>query len=370
MLRLRLNQWKVRDYLVLFLPIQIGIVQLLSESPEFVERYYSQGIYPLLGQLNRLLWGWIPLSVGDLMYTLFGLWAIRSLYKTLRHFWSNTWFKIKGILATISVVYGTFYLLWGLNYFRLPLEQQLGISTEYSTEELLDLTGRMVSYINAIQENITLDSTAPVQPNASRTEVYQKIAETYATASQRHPILTYHYPSQKTSLYSVPLSYMGYGGYLNPFSGEAQVNGQIPSFRWPSVAAHEVGHQLGYSAEDDTNFLGYWLCFQSDNYQVQYAAYSSALAYLLGDLRRRDPEAFTYYFDLLNEGVKENYRELRRFWDAHENPTEPIFKALFDSYLKVNQQTAGITSYSRVVALLIGYHRIDPFIPPSSIPVP
>lgn len=39
---------------------------------------------------------------------------------------------------------------------------------------------------------------------------------------------------------------MGYGGYLNPFTNEAQVNGITPKFRLPTVSGHEVGHQLGY----------------------------------------------------------------------------------------------------------------------------
>jgi hypothetical protein len=55
--------------------------------------------------------------------------------------------------------------------------------------------------------------------------------------------------------------------------------------------------------------------------------------------------------------VVENYRQLRRFWDAHENPAEPLFKAAFDGYLKANNQSAGIASYSRVVGLIIGFDR-------------
>ena len=52
------------------LPIQYLILLLLRNFPEFVERYYSQGIYPFLSALLRYVFGWIPFSVGDVFYLL------------------------------------------------------------------------------------------------------------------------------------------------------------------------------------------------------------------------------------------------------------------------------------------------------------
>ena len=49
---------------------------------------------------------------------------------------------------------------------------------------------------------------------------------------------------------------MGYGGYINPFTNEAQVNAKVPQVRLPSISGHEVGHQIGYASESDTNFIG------------------------------------------------------------------------------------------------------------------
>ena len=360
----------LRDALVILFPAQILLVVVLSFNPSFVERYYSHGIYPVWSSINRIFWGWIPISVGDLFYTITGYWMLRSLWQGLKHIRHDPLDKLKNVVATLSVIYGLFYWGWGLNYFRLPLEEQLGIETTYTTEELTDLTARMVSHINDIHGQLVRDSTLGVTHNLSRKEIFQRVFEAYKKGRSTHPLLDYPFPSQKTSLYSIPLTYMGYGGYLNPFTGEAQINGEIPPFRWASVAAHEVGHQIGYSAEDDTNFIGYWVCLQSDDPYLDYAASSSALAYLLGDLSRRDREAFDHYYGLLNEGIRENYRELRRFWDAHENPMEPVFKAVFNSYLKANQQSAGIESYSRVVALLIGFDQKNDLLPASTLLVP
>jgi hypothetical protein len=62
----------------------------------------------------------------------------------------------------------------------------------------------------------------------------------------------------------------------------------------------------------------------------------------------------------MNPGVRENFRELQEFWKAFQNPLEPAFKSIFNSYLKVNRQKDGIRSYNRVVSLMVSYHRENP----------
>ena len=49
---------------------------------------------------------------------------------------------------------------------------------------------------------------------------------------------------------------MGFSGYLNPFTNEAQVDILIPKYQLPTTASHEVAHQLGYAAENEANFIG------------------------------------------------------------------------------------------------------------------
>ena len=46
---------------------QVLIVQLSTYFPSFIESYYSRGIYPYISIFLRILFGWIPYSVGDLL---------------------------------------------------------------------------------------------------------------------------------------------------------------------------------------------------------------------------------------------------------------------------------------------------------------
>ena len=45
-------------------------IKILSLSAAAVERIYSMGVYPVVSRFQRLLFGWIPFSVGDLLYAL------------------------------------------------------------------------------------------------------------------------------------------------------------------------------------------------------------------------------------------------------------------------------------------------------------
>ena len=144
------------------------------------------------------------------------------------------------------------------------------------------------------------------------------------------------------------------------FTNEAQVNALLPNFRYPVVAGHEVGHQLGYSAENETNFIGYLVTSSNSDIYFKYSAYSYALAYCLSDIRKRDEPTFERLFKTINGGVKKNYNEISEFWLTYKNPTEPVFKSIFDTFLKANNQSKGIDSYNAVVSLLINYHEEHP----------
>ena len=50
-----------------------------------------------------------------------------------------------------------------------------------------------------------------------------------------------------------------------------------------------------------------------------------------------------------------NYQEVQNFWKSYENPIEPVFEKTFDNFLKANNQSDGMKSYSYVVALLVNY---------------
>jgi hypothetical protein len=92
---------------------------------------------------------------------------------------------------------------------------------------------------------------------------------------------------------------------------------------------------------------------------MQYAGYHLALGYALADCRKRkDIDSKTLY-KKLNAGVLKQYQQVSAFWQSYQNPLEPLFKKSYDTYLKANNQTAGINSYSLVISLLVHKYQKD-----------
>ena len=61
---------------LLFLLLVTILVKIFSIFPDAVERYYSNGIYPVISRIQRILTGWLPFSVGDILYFLAGLYLL------------------------------------------------------------------------------------------------------------------------------------------------------------------------------------------------------------------------------------------------------------------------------------------------------
>ena len=153
---------------------------------------------------------------------------------------------------------------------------------------------------------------------------------------------------------------MGFSGYLNPFTNEAQVDGLIPVFKFPTTSCHEIAHQLGYAAENEANFIGMLATVNNDDLYFKYSGYTFALRYCLIEIYKLDPEKYNTILESINLGIRKNYQEIQDFWQSYQNAFEPVFEKTFDSFLKANNQSKGIKSYSYIVALLVNYYNNNP----------
>lgn len=351
---------KTKVRLVVFLGIQILVISILKRFPEFIERFYSNGLYVPISKMMRYVLGWIPFSVGDIFYTLASVYIIRWLIINRKRILKDTvnWFL--DIVATLSLVYFAFHILWAFNYYRQPLYKSLDLKADYSTEQLISFTERLIKKSNNLHHQLSPNDSLKIVLPYTKAAIFKKVKNGYSNLSKSYPHLEYKPRSIKKSIYSIPLTYMGFSGYLNPFTNEAQVDGLIPTYKFPTTACHEVAHQLGYAAENEANFIGSLAAIHNDDIYFQYSGYTFALRYCLAELFKRDPEIYNNIIPSVNHGIIKNYKEVQAFWMAYENPLEPIFEKTFDSFLKVNNQSAGMKSYSYVVALLVNYYDHKP----------
>ena len=347
-------------YIALSLIAQIILIKILSKFPEFVERFYTYGLYQFVSKMMRYVFGWIPFSVGDLLYTIAIIYIIRWLIVHRKRIIKDTRNWLLDVVSAVAIGYFAFHLLWAFNYYRLPLHQSLNIENDYTTEQLIKITNQLIVKSNELQSQITKNDSAIVKVPYSKRELIAMAPKGYDILAKEFPHLDYQPTSLKRSIYSVPLTYMGFSGYLNPFTNEAQIDGLIPTYKYPTTCSHEIAHQLGYAAENEANFIGSMAAMHHEDPYFQYSGYTFALAHCLSDLYLRDPQKHAELFKTIHVGILKNYQEAKEFWDAYQNPSEIFFKNTYSGFLKANNQSGGIDSYSYVVALLVNYYEKNP----------
>lgn len=350
-----------RSYILpIFLLIQILILKILRSFPESVERFYSNGFYQFLSKPLRIILGKIPFSVGDCIYFILILFALKWFWKN-RKSWKSEWKKnILTVLSVLSVFYFFFHFFWALNYYREPLFEKMNIERDYTDEDLLAFTKKLIAKTNAIQSHITKNDSLKVVFPYSQNQVFEMNQNGYENLSKEYPFFTYTHLSIKKSLFSLPLTYMGFGGYLNPFTNEAQVNYLGPMYSFPMTTNHEMAHQMGYASESECNFIGFMSSIKNNNLYFQYSGYSMALRYCLGNWQVRDEKVLKQLLKTVNKGILKNYKESEDFWDQYETPIETGFHIFYDRFLKINQQKDGMDSYSKFVNLMVNYYKESP----------
>ena len=263
------------------------------------------------------------------------------------------------IVSCISIFYFLFHTLWAFNYYRKPLFDKLNISKNYSDADLLLFTKKLILKTNSIQYQITKDSALKITFPYNTDQVFKMNLEGYNSISKKYNNLSYNNLCVKKSLFSLPLSYMGFGGYLNPFTNEAQVNDLCPIYNLPMTSSHEMAHQIGYASESECNFIGFLAAINNNDLYFKYSGYTAALRYCLNNWEIRNPKIKKDLVKTINSGILENYKENKEFWLQYHTAIETIFEVFYDNFLKLNHQQDGLESYNKFVDLMVNYYKID-----------
>lgn len=352
---------KVKLALAALLLIQIFGLRFLRYFPETVERFYSLGIFPVFSKLSRYVFGWIPFSVGDIIYLGLIVYALCWFYKNVKRLKSSPTSFFLDITAAVSLAYLVFNLAWGLNYYRMPLHQTLELDKSYTNAELFQITERLIAKSNQMHRSLGYNDTVKIDLPYSQREIFKKSLAGYKELGEKYPQFDYKPKSLKKSSLSLGLTYMGYSGYYNPFTGEAQVNNLIKSYKFPVVSCHEQAHQLGYAAENEANFIASLATIHNPDDYIRYTGYIFMLRYCVNEIARRDETKYRELLTTINPGILKSYKEMRDFWASYNNPFEDFSKAFWDNFLKANNQSKGIMSYSYMVALVVNYFETEPF---------
>jgi hypothetical protein len=245
-------------------------------------------------------------------------------------------------------------VLWGLNYNRLGIADQLGIRlAKYSKEDLVTIDSILLEKTNAAKTILVRNGS--VQKNTSAIFDQSKIA--YQNLAKQYSFCNYKPASIKSSAWGWLGNYLGFTGYYNPFTGEAQVNTTVPSFLQPFISCHEIAHQLGYAKENEANFVGYLAAAAATDTAFHYSVYLDLFLYTQRNLYGVDSIAAKSFSKKILPLVKDDLIEWKKFNQQHQSPLEPVFTWMYGKYLKNNEQPSGVLSYDEVTGFLIAYYK-------------
>ena len=334
--------------------------------------------YRAYSNLLRFLLSAVPFSVGDLYYLLIAgfflieTWLIIKLVFSRHEKLKSRMIskKIFSILLVLFLIYLQFLVSWGLNYrYRSYISESKLLILPPKTEAVDSLCQYLVK--SCIHDKLVMANN-PETAQCNALAIFNHAKFRYLDVSQKHgyftdtyqkkhmPGLILQYPARislKPSLYSSLMNYMGVSGYFNPFTGEAQVNQQIPSVELPFTSCHEIAHELGYGFEYEANFIGYLVSTSDNDKFFNYSGHLEALMYALPELRSRDSLAFKKIIKTLSPAIITDIRNDLFYWRKYRGSTEKLISFFYTGYLKANKQPQGMQSYSDLVPLLCAYYK-------------
>ncbi|MGB0837582.1 MAG: DUF3810 domain-containing protein [Flavobacteriaceae bacterium] len=343
---------------------QISILVLLLvglallRNMNFWVEFYGRNLYPHMAYASRIITSFIPFSIGDFIYLYIAYYFIKLFVRFFRSRFKAYLRFVYSFLRVLNYIIFLFYLMWGLNYYTPDLQHKYNLDKQsYTLEELeSELTSQIV-HINSLYQKIHAVDDSLIKFETDKEILERQLTESYLLTTTLLDIPYYRLPSVKPSLFSYPLAYMGFSGYLNPFTGEAQYNYKGPSSSRASTISHEIAHQLGIAPENDANFVGLVNCLLNVDPKVQFSGMLSLVSYTYSNLHAASPERAKKIIKRLNQGPLSELKHQQKTWRKYKNPLEPMFKKGYDAYLKGNAQEQGIQSYSQFMILWLDFNK-------------
>ncbi len=354
-----------RLWLVTLAPVALILSLASAGNPAFAE-WYATTLYPGLSLGINAVTSIFPFSLAEVSILLLiaGLliYLIRFLTKIVKQKGSRAESAVKFLLNLIcftSVLYFAFVITCGINYNRYSFAQTSGLTVKPSSKtELTALCNELAQDVNTLRKNVKTDEHSVMKlSEPTLNDTAKEARASYDKIGADYPLLRAGYGAPKAVFGSRLMSYGNITGIIFPFTFEANVNTDVPSYSIPVTMCHELSHLRGYMREDEANFIGYLVCEKSSSADFKYSGKLFAFIYASNALFDTDNNAASQVFSKLSDGVRRDLDANSAYWKQFEGPVAEVSNSVNNSYLQANHQEDGIKSYGRMVDLLLAEYR-------------
>lgn len=326
-----------------------ALLQIAARTTKGFGSWYVSAVYPLLVTTLGRFSGWFPFSLAELLLYLLtgtlivGFWRLRR----------SKGKYLEAVFCCASVLFLSYTVCCGINYFSAPFSASLPYSAEPSTgEELSELLFWLTDRVNESCEERDGQEKADSQAELGRLGV-----EAMELLSESYPVLQGFFPRPKPLWCSGLLSVQQLAGIYVPFTIEANYNQDMTAYNLPHTICHELSHLRGFMREDEANFIGFLACIGSPDAAYRYSGYVSGWIYAGNALAKIDSRTYRACYERLDARVQRDFQENREFWSRYESRISEAAETMNDTYLKANQQKDGVQSYGRAVDLMLAWYR-------------
>jgi hypothetical protein len=314
---------------------------LLPLPAWMVERWYSDGFYPLFQRMVTPASNRLPFALFDVLWIGAAAAATTAAYRCVRAAgWMAGAVRFATYIArAVALGYVVFLVTWGLNYRRLPLIERLAYDPgRVNPAAATHLGNANAGTLNALYERA---HAAPGSIESLAVAFQDAVRALGAT----RPVVT---GRPKPTLLGGYFHQTAVAGMTDPFLLETLIAPDLLDVERPFVIAHEWAHLAGYADESDANFVAWLTCRRGD----AAAQYSAALA-LLGYARPRNLNV------ALDLGPRIDVYTIGYRYARTNETLRFAARQGYDKYLKANRVERGVESYDAVVQLILGT-QLDP----------
>lgn len=316
---------------------------------------FFENLFEIQKKTHQLLFAWIPFSIGDVIYILYGVFLMYLIIKLFRKKTRNK--ALLKILIVLNITYFIYQIFWGMLYFQTPVILKLP-KTDITLEKRKILALEYLKKAKATRRLVQEDQNGVFlikDLNSIEKEILKQLKNLprFITSKQTCQINSF-----KPSLFEDVMSFTGILGYYNPFTAEAQYNTNLPPSYLPFTLAHESSHQLGYAREQEANFIGYLMGVESKNSELKYSTEYFTLKSLLNSIVYEDEKFVKNVLENYSEEMKKDRLNEKRFISEHQGWLNDFFGFTNNLFLKSNQQEGSVT-YSYFIDLLVRYKSLD-----------
>jgi len=348
---------------LLLIPLAILIKWLMSLSPQFTERYYTQGLYKYIMQPVSLFTGLFPFSVAEIALILLVIIVpIRLIYRIIQSVRHQKWTYLFRFLANLVMIGSLWFfiqvLVWNINYERLSFAENAQIEIQDSSvDELYALCQQLIDDTNALRLKVREDENGVMMLEGDFASMSRRSLLAYEALEKQYPFLSGKYGRPKPVLLSRLMSHTNIIGIYACLTGEANIDIDIPPMAIPSTALHEMAHQRGFAREDEANYIAYLACMAHPDPDFKYSGSVMALQYSMNALYSVAPDRYFELAKTYGEGYLRDLKHEQEYWKQFQGLTRQVANKVNDTYLKMNGETDGVRSYGRMVDLLLAEAR-------------